>query len=364
MAVLGASGSGKSTLLRVLAGLDPVESGRVFIKGRDVTAMPPGRRRASMVFEAPALIPFLDVSHNLGWALRLKRVPPVEVEARVTGRARQFRLSRLLSRRPAELSGGERGLVGVGHALVQAPDVFLLDEPLAGLDAHERVEVRRQIVEIVRSLGVTTFYVTHDQAEALAVADRIALLDGGELVQVGPPRELYERPGHLRTATSIGSPPMGLLPARLVVAGGQAAFEVGARTLPLWRPVPSPLRGWVGREVVLGFRAEDVRNAAAGADPDAVVLDGLVTAVEFNGRQTVVTATIDALRAGGAELFVDLPSGSVLRAYFGPDVAVHPGSGARLGVEAVRAHVFDPVTGQALWHPGETGDGSAAERPG
>src|SRR4051794_17913900 len=200
MVVLGASGSGKSTLLRVIGGLQAVDSGTVLIKGRDVTALPPGGRRVSMVFEASALIPFLDVSRNLGWGLKVQRLPSSEVQARVADRARQFRLGGLLSRRPGQLSGGERGLVGIGHALVQTPDVFLLDEPLADLDAHERTEVRRKIVEIVRSLGVTTFYVTHDQAEGLAVADRIALLHDGEVVQVGRPRELYERPETLLTA--------------------------------------------------------------------------------------------------------------------------------------------------------------------
>ncbi|HEY0509599.1 MAG TPA: ABC transporter ATP-binding protein, partial [Blastococcus sp.] len=187
LVVLGSSGSGKSTLLRVIAGLDPVSSGTVIIKGRDVTALPPGQRRAAMVFESSALLPFLDVSDNLGWGLRARRLPEAEVQERVSGRARLLRLSRLLSRRPGELSHGERGLVGVGRALVQVPDVFLLDEPLAGLDAAQRTRVRQEIVGAVRSLGVTTLYVTHDQAEGLAVADRIALLHQGAVVQLGRP---------------------------------------------------------------------------------------------------------------------------------------------------------------------------------
>jgi multiple sugar transport system ATP-binding protein len=271
LVVLGSSGSGKSTLLRVIAGLDPVSSGKVIIKGRDVTALPPGKRRAAMVFESSALLPFLDVSGNLGWGLRARRLPEAEVQKRVSGRARQLRLNRLLSRRPGELSHGERGLVGVGRALVQVPDVFLLDEPLAGLDTAQRTRVRQEIVGVVRSLGVTTLYVTHDQAEGLAVADRIALLHQGAVVQVGRPMELYRRPMDLYVAGFVGTPPIGLLPARLVSAAGQAGFAVGDRTLPLWRPVPSPLCDHVGREVVLGFRSEDVREATADRhDPDSV----------------------------------------------------------------------------------------------
>src|SRR4051812_19284515 len=215
LVVLGASGSGKSTLLRVLAGLDAVDAGAVIIKGRDVTHLPPGQRRVSMVFEESALIPFLDVSRTLGGGLRVQRVPEAEARERVTGRARQLRLGRLLPRRPGELSGGERSLVGIGHALVSVPDVFLFDEPLGDLDAVQRTEVRRQMVDAVRKLGVTTFYVTHDQAEGLAVADRVAFLHRGEVVQVGRPRDLYDRPANLLVAGFIGAPSIGLLPARL-----------------------------------------------------------------------------------------------------------------------------------------------------
>ena len=344
MVVLGASGSGKSTLLRAIAGLDPVAAGRVLIKGRDVTALPPGDRNVAMVFEASALIPFLDVSHNLGWGLRQRHVPEAEVGQRIGGRARQLRLGGLLSRRPGELSQGERGLVGIGKALVALPEVFLLDEPLAGLDAAERWRLRREIVEVIRTLGVSTFYVTHDQAEGMAVADRIALLRSGDVVQVGRPMELYERPVDLFTAGFIGSPPIGLLPARLVSAAGLAGFEVGDRTLPLWGPVPSPLRGHVGRDVVLGLRAEDVHPAAAGRDPDSVELDALVVEAEYTGLHSVVTVVLGS-------------SGASLRAFFPPRDALRPGDAVQVTVTAASAHVFDAVTGRALWHPG---DGAAA----
>jgi multiple sugar transport system ATP-binding protein len=333
----------------VIAGLDELTSGEVLIKGRRVTGLPPAGRRTSMVFQADALIPFLDVAKNLGWGLRVQHRPEEEVQERVSGRARQLRLNRLLPRRPGQLSGGERGLVGVGRALVQAPDVFLLDEPLGDLDAVQRVEVRRQIVDVVRSLGVTTFYVTHDQAEGLAVADRVALLHQGSVVQLGTPRQLYEQPVNLLAAESIGEPTIGLLPARLVSAGGQAGFEVGARTLPLWQPVPPPLLGHVGRDVLLGFRAEDVHDADAGEHPDAVTLQAVVSDVEYTGRQHVVGLVVEAapvVVAGAA-------SASVLHAFWPSHAVIRPGDTVRIAVEGARAHVFDAVTGDALWHPGQ-----------
>ena len=349
LVILGSSGSGKSTLLRVIAGLDDVTSGEVLIEGRRVTGLASGQRHVAMVFQANALIPFLDVSHNLGFGLKLQRRPEAEVQERVGSRARQLRLSRLLSRRTGELSGGERGLVGIGRALVQIPEVFLLDEPLGDLDAVQRLEVRRQIVEVVRSLGVTALYVTHDPAEGLAVADRVAVLHEGRLVQLGKPRELYERPVNLFVADFVGTPSIGLLPARLVSASGQAAFEVGPRILPMWRDVPPSLQGHVGRDVVLGLRAEDVHDARAGLDPNAVALDAVVVDVEFTGQRNVVTFVVTAPPA--AEPPGSQRPGATLRACFAPREPVRLGEAVQVAVDASQVHVFDPVTGLALWHP-------------
>jgi multiple sugar transport system ATP-binding protein len=355
LVVLGSSGSGKSTLLRVLAGLHRPDAGDVLIKGRRVTDLPTGQRRVSMVFQADALIPFLDVAHNLGWGLRIQHRPEAEVEERVSGRARQLRLGRLLPRKPRELSGGERGLVGIGHALVQTPDLFLLDEPLGDLDAVQRVEVRRQIVEVIRALGATAFYVTHDPVEGMAVADRIAVLHQGRVVQIGRPRELYDRPADLFVAQFLGDPTMGLLPARLVEADGQAAFQVGRRTLPLWREVPAPLRDHVGHDVVLGLRAEDVHPLEAGHGPDSVTLDGVVTHVEYTGRHNLVRLLVDAppVVAPAVDRTGDSWAGATLHSCFPPGAAVRVGSRVPIAVEGSRAHVFDAVTGAALWHPGD-----------
>ncbi len=365
MVVLGSSGSGKSTLLRVLAGLDRVSAGEVLIKGRRVTGLPAGRRRVAMVFQGDALFPFLDVSGNLGWSLRVQHRPETEVEERVGRRARQLRLDRLRFRRPRQLSGGERGLVGIGRALVQVPDLFLFDEPLGDLDAVQRVEVRRRIVEVVRSHGVTAFYVTHDPDEGLAVADRVAVLHEGRIAQVGRPRELYERPADLFVAEFIGAPTIGLLPARLVSVGGQAGFQVGQRTLPLWQGVPPPLRGHVGRGVVLGFRAEDVHGLEAGYGPDSVTLDAVVSSVEYTGRHNVVAVIVDAppVAAFGGEPLPGHGSGATLHAFFPRRAVLAPGEAVRIAVEGAQAHVFDAGTGRALWHPAEAADGLPVPGP-
>jgi multiple sugar transport system ATP-binding protein len=343
VSVLGASGSGKSTLLRTVAGLLPVRSGEVVIDGQPATRLSPGQRRVAMVFETGALIPFLDAADNMGWALRARKVPRSEVDRRVTSRAGQLRISRILHRKPDQLSQGERGLVGIGRALVQTPRAFLLDEPLAHLDAAERLRVRRRIVEVVRSLAVTTLYVTHDPAEALAVADRVALLHEGRVRQLDPPSGLYGRPADLVVAAMVA--PIGLLPARVVGSGGLAGYQVGPVTLPLWGPAPSEVDD---REVVLGFRPEDVLPTAAA---DAVAVEAVVTGVEYTGRHHAVTLAVGAppVTAPGAGLAA--PGGATLRALFPARQPVRAGDAVRVWLDARRAHVFDAVTGRGLHHP-------------
>jgi ABC-type sugar transport system ATPase subunit len=345
MVVLGASGSGKSTLLRTIAGLLPVAAGEVVIDGQPANGMSPGDRRVAMVFETGALIPFLDVATNLGWGLRARRVPQPEVDRRVAGRAGQFRLGKLLRRRPDQLSEGERGLVGIGRALVQTPRAFLLDEPLAHLDAAERLRVRRRIVEVVRSLDVTTLYVTHDPAEALAVADRVALLDDGSVLQAGPPRSLYDQPVSLLAATSVA--PIGLVPARLVVTDGLAGYQVGRWTLPLWGPAPSDVDGQ--RALVLGWRPEDVRPGDSSAD--AVAVDAVVTAVEYTGRHQAVTLAVGAAPVNTPGAGLAAAGGATLRALWPPREAIRAGDATRVLIDARRALVFDARTGATLHHP-------------
>lgn len=355
LAVLGASGSGKSTLLRTVAGLLPLRAGEVVIDGEPATRMSPGERRVAMVFEDGALIPFLDAADNMGWGLRARRVPRSEVDRRVAGRAGQLRMGRILHRKPDQLSEGERGLVGIGRALVQTPRAFLLDEPLAHLDTAERMRVRRRIVEVVRSLAVTTLYVTHDPTEALALADRVALLHEGRVRQLDPPGTIYDRPADLVVAAMVA--PIGLVPARLVHAGELAGYQVGSVTLPLWGPAPAQVDD---RPLVLGFRPEDVRTDPA-TDPDAgrdaaaevdtVPVDAVVTGVEYTGRHHAVTLAVGAppVTAPGAGL--SAAGGATLRALYPARQQVRTGDAVRVRLDARRAHVFDAATGTALFHP-------------
>jgi multiple sugar transport system ATP-binding protein len=356
LAVLGPSGSGKSTLLRAVAGLVPVREGEVLIGGRSVTALTASQRQVAMVFESDTVIPFLDVARNLGWGLEVRRVEPTQIRERVGRQARGLRLDRLLPRLPRTLSSGERSRVGIGHALVHAPSAFLFDEPLAHLDAAERRAVRHRIQAVVGDHDVATLYVTHDQDEAMGIADRAVLLDAGRVVQIDPPRRLYDRPGTIFAAAFVGSPTIGLLPARPIGAAGSAGYTVGARTLPLWAPLPPALASRIGRDVVLGIRPEHVRDARAGSDPNLVTLPATVVVVEDLGAHVVVTLEIaaPAVTAPGAPTWESGPHGNArLRSVFDHEPAVRPGDTVPIAIDIARAHVFDAGTGRAVHHPEE-----------
>ena len=336
LAVLGPSGSGKSTLLRAIAGLVKVETGRVLIAGQPTTG-PSAYRDIAMVFENAQLMPMLNVAKNMGFGLTVRHVPEQEVQRQVHLQSRRLRISRLLGRLPTEISAGERGQVGIGRALVRTPKAFLLDEPLAHVDAHERARMRRVIAETVRASKVTTVYVTHDQSDALAIGDRIAVLNAGRVVQIGTPREIYDAPASLFVADFVGTVPIGVLPARLVASGGMAGYQVGYRTLPTWQPLPAELADQVGREVTLGLRPEDVRDAGHEPDPDHVLLSGPVRAIDRNGRDAYLTIDVGNQR---------------LVARFSGRTGARVGDVVTVAVDAARAHVFDRRSGLALYHPG------------
>jgi multiple sugar transport system ATP-binding protein len=219
MVLVGPSGSGKTTALRMLAGLEEIDAGAVFIGERDVSDDPPKRRDVAMVFQNYALYPYLTVAANIGFPLRIAKVPKRDRDARVKEVASLLGLTEYLDRKPAQLSGGQRQRVAMGRAIVRVPSVFLMDEPLSNLDAKLRVQMRTDIAALQHDFGVTTVYVTHDQAEAMTLGHRVAVLNDGKLQQVGPPRELYERPANLFVAGFIGSPAMNLLPQNGKVAG-------------------------------------------------------------------------------------------------------------------------------------------------
>ena len=360
LAVLGPSGSGKTTLLRAIAGLARVRSGEVYIEGRRVTATSVPERNVAMVFESSALMPFLDVEHNLSWGLTRRgsahgRLPEPEVRRRVSEQARGLRLSRLLGRMPTTLSAGEQGLVGTGRALVRVPSVFLLDEPLAHLDAAQRWSTCRRIVDVVKGLDVTTIYVSHDQTEALAIADRVALLSEGSVVQSGVPEEFYRRPASVFVAGFVGTPPIGLLPARPVGSSDAAGYRVGARTLPLWAPLPPEVAGHAGRPVVLGVRPEHVYDATEGCDPRLVTMPATVVRATFVGPETVVVLEVAAppVTVPGAERSDTVADRARLRARFPRDTRLRVADTLPIAVDVAQAHVFDAVSGAALYHPAD-----------
>ncbi|MGW4643699.1 ABC transporter ATP-binding protein [Sphaerisporangium sp. NPDC004334] len=291
-ALLGPSGCGKTTLLRTIAGLETPTSGRVTIGSADVTALPPGRRDVAMVFQDYALFPHMDVTANIAYPLRIKKVPRAEREDKAAATAARLSLSELLARRPGQLSGGQQQRVALARAIACHPTVFLFDEPLSNLDARMRLEARTFLKRLQRELAVTTVFVTHDQSEALAMADRIAVMSAGRIMQVGTPSEVFQRPSSTFVASFIGSTPMNLLPG--VVEDG--ALRVAGAVLPL----PGGLAE--GEEIVYGLRPEYM-DLSCSAREDAFA--GRVSVVENLGTSFLVTLEVGTrTRTGTGEHLV------------------------------------------------------------
>ncbi|MGW1886659.1 ABC transporter ATP-binding protein [Streptomyces sp. NPDC001970] len=279
-ALLGPSGCGKTTLLRTIAGLEASSGGTIHIGDRDVTVLAPGRRDVAMVFQDYALFPHMTVTDNIAYPLRIKKVPTAERAGKAAETAAELGLTDYLLRRPGQLSGGQQQRVALARAMACHPQVFLFDEPLSNLDARMRLEARTFLKRLQRELGVTTVFVTHDQAEALALADRIAVMEGGRIRQLGTPKEVFHRPANTFVASFIGSTPMNLLDA--VVA--EQGLEIGDAVLP----VPAGFAGalTVGEKLVLGVRPEYL---AYSSEPAEGALSGEVTVVENLGSAQLVT---------------------------------------------------------------------------
>jgi multiple sugar transport system ATP-binding protein len=320
MVLVGPSGSGKTTALRMLAGLEEVDAGAVLIGGRDVTDLPPKQRDVSMVFQNYALYPYLTVAANIGFPLRIAKVRKAERERRVSEVAKLLGLEEYLERKPAQLSGGQRQRVAMGRAIVRLPSVFLMDEPLSNLDAKLRVQMRADIAALQADFGITTVYVTHDQAEAMTLGHRVAVLKDGRLQQCGPPRALYERPANVFVAGFIGSPAMNLCSVPL---GSNGSVSFGGVSVP----VPSSVGG---DSLVLGLRPESLEVAGEGIPARVEVVEDIgadayvFCAAEMNGESTRLVARTEARKA--------------------------PQQGARVALRprADEAHLFDPVSGERL----------------
>ncbi|HEX4575640.1 MAG TPA: ABC transporter ATP-binding protein [Gemmatimonadales bacterium] len=322
LVLLGPSGSGKTTLLRCIAGLEEPEAGAILIGEREVTHLPPGARDVAMVFQQYALYPHLSVRANIAFGLEVRRVPAPEIARRVEAAAVRLGLGALLERRPAELSGGERQRVALGRAVVRQPQAFLLDEPLAALDAPRRSELRTELMALHRALGATMLYVTQDQVEAMTLGQRIAVLDDGRLRQVGTPAEVYGRPADMFVARFVGNPGMNVLKGR-----GRGTGQKGSVVECGGLVVPVTLESYEG-EIHLGVRPEHVGLGA----PDQGVGTLAVRAVEPLGPDTLVR-----LDAGGQALVARVPGIPNLRL------------GDRVGVKLERQHLhlFD-VAGERL----------------
>jgi multiple sugar transport system ATP-binding protein len=320
MVLVGPSGSGKSTALRMLAGLEEVDAGAVWIGERDVTDDPPKDRDVAMVFQNYALYPYLDVAANLAFPLKMARVGRGERDRRVREIAELLDLTQFLQRKPAQLSGGQRQRVAMGRAIIREPAVFLMDEPLSNLDAKLRVQMRAEIAALQSRLGVTTIFVTHDQVEAMTMGHRVAVLCDGRLQQCDTPRRLYDHPVNLFVAGFIGSPAMNL--CTLPVVDGRA--ELGGSELA----VPAGVNG--SREVVVGLRPESLELADDG-------LPGRVVVVEELGADAY------------AFCMAELPGGEA-RLVARTDGRHPPPSGARVSLRPrfEEAHLFDPVSGLRL----------------
>ncbi|MGA0789369.1 MAG: ABC transporter ATP-binding protein, partial [Ilumatobacteraceae bacterium] len=257
LVLVGPSGCGKSTALRMIAGLEQITSGEMRIGDRVVNEVEPKDRDIAMVFQNYALYPHMTVFDNIGFALKLAKVPKEEIEQRVRRAAEILELTTYLDRKPGQLSGGQRQRVAMGRAIVRQPAAFLMDEPLSNLDAKLRVQMRAEIASLQRNLGVTTFYVTHDQVEAMTMGDRVAVIKDGVLQQVDTPQNLYDRPENVFVAAFIGSPSMNLYEGRIEVAGDRITATIGSQTVTLSDAIAAQrpaLRGYDGRQVIVGIR--------------------------------------------------------------------------------------------------------------
>ena len=328
--LVGPSGCGKSTTLRMIAGLEEISDGQVLIGGQVVNDMPPRDRNISMVFQNYALYPHMTVGENLGFSLKIAKLPEAEIAAKVDTAATILGLNEYLDRKPAELSGGQRQRVAMGRAIVRDPDVFLFDEPLSNLDAKLRTQMRVEIKKLHNRLGSTIVYVTHDQVEAMTLADRIVLMDDGNIVQVGTPLELFETPVNTFVATFIGSPPMNMIDG--VIKGDKVQLSGGPSL-----PIPPKSRGLVenNQAIKFGFRADDVTPVGHGVKDEGEVAT-LQLAVELSeplGAETLLFSEF-----GGVEIQAKM---------LNPRIVV-AGEKMEFHLRLDNCHVFDAKSGIAI----------------
>ncbi|GLH97698.1 ABC transporter ATP-binding protein [Phytohabitans aurantiacus] len=326
LVLVGPSGCGKTTLLRMVAGLERPDSGTVSLGGRDVTRLPARERRLSMVFQSYAIFPHMRVRQNIGFGLAMRKVPGDEIDRRVRRAAELLHLEEYLDRYPAQLSGGQRQRVAVARAIVVDAGVLLMDEPLSNLDALLRLEFRAELKKIVRQIGTTTLYVTHDQAEAMSLGDRVAVMRGGRIVQLGAPLDVYDRPSERFVGGFLGAPPMNFIPATVERNGDKPVLALGDQHLA----APSTLDEWVGRPVLVGVRAENIE-------------------VSTEAAPGWVTATVEVVEPTGAAVLLTVRLGEhQIKVQTAPGFRVAPDDTVWLRSTPEALRLYDPETSLVL----------------
>ncbi len=362
LVLVGPSGCGKSTALRMVAGLEEISSGELSIGDRVVNDVHPKDRDIAMVFQNYALYPHMTVAENIGFALKLAKLPKAEIEERVRKAAAILDLNEQLDRKPGQLSGGQRQRVAMGRAIVRQPKAFLMDEPLSNLDAKLRVQMRAEIAGLQRDLGVTTIYVTHDQVEAMTMGDRVAVLKRGFLQQVDTPQNLYDRPDNVFVAGFIGSPSMNIMHATLGGTADAPTVTIGSQTLSLPAEVLAArpaLAASLGREVVVGIRPEDMEDATQiGEAPADRHLTSTCALLESLGSEVIVHFPLDAEPFSimdaefegedAIEKSRDSAGQAIYTGRFSPRSIARLGQPLDIVVDTARMHFFDKSTGLAL----------------
>ncbi|MCE5325292.1 MAG: sn-glycerol-3-phosphate ABC transporter ATP-binding protein UgpC [Planctomycetaceae bacterium] len=327
--LVGPSGCGKSTTLRMVAGLEEITAGEIRIGDRVVNDTPPKDRDIAMVFQNYALYPHMSVYKNMGFALKLRRVPKAEIDTRVREAAKILGIENLLERKPKALSGGQRQRVAVGRAIVRNPAAFLFDEPLSNLDAKLRVEMRAELKRLHRQLKTTTIYVTHDQEEAMTLGDRIVVMKDGRIHQVGAPLEVYESPANRFVASFVGTPPMNFFNGKLVAQNGGVYFDEGAAQLRLTDAHAAKLSAWLGKSVVLGVRPEAIALHDTG---------------RFAGRDNTLPVKLQVIEPLGdkMDLFAATPRHGHIVARVDAQRDLKADTPAQFHIDMQRVHIFEP----------------------